>query len=108
MINLPEEIRIGYRTYQVVEWNAEVAKASGKYGECDHLELVIRLDVTHGDVEVMNTLIHEILHAIFAVTGISEVTEWKEEYLVSAQASCLTQVMIDNPDLMKFLSKAAS
>jgi hypothetical protein len=50
-----------------------------------------------------DTLIHEILHAVWKTQGIKAK---REETIVNALSTGFTQVLKDNPDLRKYLNEA--
>jgi cob(I)alamin adenosyltransferase len=103
-VNLPSSIKVGYRDFCVEEWAPSEAISSGRYGECDKANAVIRVTTIHGVDKAANTLIHEVLHACFDVAGIAD--EDAEERTVTHLANALTQVIRDNPDLVAYLTDA--
>ena len=79
-------------------------------GECDEYgyfdgasKIVIRNGLQNGDR--LDTLVHELFHAIFNVTGV-QVSD--EEKVVHTLATGLTTVMIDNPAFMSAIRQLAN
>lgn len=111
-MNMPYQILVGWKIYRVEVWNHELAEAHHKYGECDHVAGVIRIDLHYGHRQAAETLMHEILHAIYCVGCLvaqREVTEpmnVSEEHVVSYTASWLAAVMVANPALLAYLTFA--
>ena len=106
MSELPKRIKVGYRTYKVQTWPVLEAIGADCSGETCHVSRVIKVDVTRGGVQIAETLLHEILHAIWDV----QVMEIKdpEERLVTCFASGLTGVWIDNPSLLLWFNAQLS
>ncbi|MGI9486268.1 MAG: hypothetical protein ACR2RF_10405 [Geminicoccaceae bacterium] len=106
MTDLPKTVRIGYADYRVQPWPHHEAAAAGRYGECSSYELVIRIDdglLDRSPLKAADTMLHEILHAIYWVYGVED--EDKEERLVGMMASALTQVWRDNPQVVAWLNE---
>jgi hypothetical protein len=101
---LPKSVRIGYRDYTIENWASNMAAGAHRYGECDKMNGIIRVDTQFGPVKAANTLLHEIMHACCDI-GEREDAD-NEERTVSVLAGTLTQVWRDNPDLVAFMSQA--
>lgn len=93
----PSQLRILGRNYSVV-YNPHFTN----YGECtvDEQSIVIRDGQAH--VEEADTLLHEAMHAVWALMdiGYSDV----EEHVIRKLATGLTLVLKDNPQLLTYLS----
>lgn len=94
-MQLPKAIKVGPFTYQVREWNG-----GGDHGACDSDELVISVDSTKPTEQIKNTLLHEILHAVWYVWGLNKPNE---EAAVNALANGLQTVFRDNPKLIEWM-----
>lgn len=103
-IKLPDLIKIGYAIYSVEPFKEGVGEAKRRLGECNHLTKTICMRFDVPNYEILNTLIHEINHAIFQVYFIDP-EEDNEERIVTTLANAWTQVYKDNPELIKFISK---
>jgi hypothetical protein len=70
-------------------------------GQCDHKKMMICIEEEQVPVEELDTVIHEILHAIWYQMSIGE-GPMEEEPIVRRTANGLLQVILDNPDLLKY------
>ena len=105
-VNLPKSIRGGYRDFTIVEWNSREAVSASRYGECDKMQAIIRVDTQWGQVKAANTLLHEVMHAVYDISKLQD--DDKEERIVAAISSQLTQVWRDNPEFVAFMSECLS
>lgn len=111
-VSLPDKVKIGWKLFRVEAWDPDVAAATGRFGECDHVKSVIRVDVSHSARQVAETLIHECLHAMMAVSGANEAPgarrdQYEEEHVVATLGSGLLTLAVDNPEVWDFISWAA-
>ena len=109
----PSHVKVGWKRYRVAVWQPEVAAAEHKYGECDHVNNEIKVDVTKGHRQAAETLWHECLHAAFDIGALHALPgaaddQYPEEFMVSFFASWTITLLGDNPALLAFLSWAAS
>lgn len=103
-IELPKSVRVGYATYKIEEWPVELANAAARHSECDKLNHIIRVRTDMKACETANSLLHEILHAIWNVGAIDS---GDEEKCVTIFANQLIQIMQDNPVVMDWITKNA-
>jgi len=96
-MKLPLNIKVANHVFTVEEWNTNVANANGRFGECDCNELIIRIATGHKKSHISETLMHEIMHAIFWSYGLK--AEDDEERTITGLAAGLSQVFQDNPQL---------
>ena len=97
-INLPKTIKIGYTDYELEIWPdtfASTEKAQGEFFEEDE-KLSSR---------GVNTLIHEILHALIYQYGLAEDVKDIEEKVVNTTANGLSAVFKDNPWLIDYIKE---
>ena len=104
--SLPASVRVGPFDYRIVDWSPADANANNAMGECYHSALRISLRADLLPAKKAQTLIHEILHAIWLVGSVDQAGD-NEERLVTNLAHHLAQVIRDNPDLMLWLSAAS-
>ncbi len=97
-------IRVGYRDFAVEDWNRQTAVSAERYGECDKNYGIIRVSTDYGPHRTAATLIHETLHACYAVSGLAD--KEPEEKVVTVLSQVLAQVIRDNPDFVAYLSEA--
>ena len=77
----------------------QVADASQSYGTTVHSSQSINIEPTITQAHAEQTLLHEMLHAIFvsmALNHIPDMDTKKEEHIVSALANGLYHVLKDN------------
>lgn len=101
-MQLPASIRVGYRDYAIEKWMPALASASGRFGECDRLNLVIRVREDLPASITAEVLLHEVIHAAYA-NGALEAGDG-EERVTETLANQLSQVWRDNPDFTDFMS----
>lgn len=105
-MKLPRTIRVGYIDFKVREMPAQVKLE----GDCyDHTALIRVKTRRRPGRHAVNTLLHEVVHAIFYTQGLHEVKGLDsdlEEMLVNSFTNGLSQVLRDNPELRKLLRHA--
>jgi hypothetical protein len=99
--DLPKAIRVAAYDIKVINWDTHTACANRRFGEFCALEFCIRVDATVDPMKVLNTLIHEINHAVYWAYGLED--EDKEERVVSTMAIGWTQIYRDNPHLIRWI-----
>lgn len=104
----PETVRIGYRDYRVERWDHTEAMRAGNFGECDHAKGVLRIDGGLDAQQAAETMMHEMLHAVFSCFGYADwaKAEDPEEAAVTILAKGLSCTTRDNPELWAQISKA--
>lgn len=102
-MKLPETLLIGHQVYRVEPKTTEWMMDSSRYGHCDYITSTIAI-VTQGlgNAHIINTLIHETLHALFREYNLPQE---HEEHIVTCLANGLTQMFRDNPELLKVVKK---
>lgn len=100
MDDLPPAVRIGPHDIRFATLGP--AEAQRNYGTFVPAEQEIRLheDYASGSMAV-DTVLHEVLHAIFAVATVQ--VKQGEEHVVSVIATYLAQIIRDNPQLVTWL-----
>lgn len=98
----PRALRVMGRDYTVV-FEREATFKSSEAGLCDHRKMVITILDEQHPVEELDTVIHELLHAIWHQMSMGEHPP-EEEVLVRKTAGGLTQVFLDNPHFIKYIS----
>ncbi len=102
MPKLPEKVKIGYRTYKITSWPAVEANSAGRYAQVSHLVKEIKVDESHGSIQTGESLLYEIIHAVFTIFYREE--DEKEEGTVQKASNGLATVWVDNPEVMKFIA----
>lgn len=100
---LPAVIKIGWRTYRIVEWSSQIAASKAAYGETSNMLNEIRVERTFGYACAAQTLLHEILHAIRAVWPRAKDAD--EETEVNLDSIALATVWHDNGAVMAWIAE---
>jgi hypothetical protein len=95
----PEVIKVGPYDIRVADETDE-DMAHDFYGTFSRLQLEIRMRPGQPRVCEVDTLIHELLHALFFV---GDIRSKREETIVTRLATGLTQVLRDNPGFRTWL-----
>lgn len=103
-MKLPTKIKVAAFDIEVVKWPFKEATAYARFGEFSCLEQLIRIDETMNTIKTVDTLIHELNHAIYWAYGIDDAD--KEERIVGTFATAWTQVYRDNPELLAFITES--
>jgi len=103
---LPKSIRVGYRDYAIESWVPALASAAGRWGECDRMNMVIRIRDDLLPSVTAEVLLHEVIHAAYQMGALD--SDDKEERVVEVLGNQLAQVWRDNPEFVVFMSEALS
>jgi len=103
-MNLPEYIKVGPYDISVRVISSELAARLKEDGDFDG-ETIHIADGQRGP-QLADTILHELLHAIYATFGLKD--EDEEERIVSALATGLVGVLRDNPNFARWLTDEAS
>ena len=90
-----DKIKIGYQTYTFVV----DPELDGSDGECDVEKSVIRLHPDQHGWRLVNTTIHETLHAVWDQWVDPQVDDETQERIVAGIANGLTAILADNPHI---------
>ena len=101
MNSLPTTVKIGWCDYKIVEWDAREASAARRFGETCSITKIIRIDVIHGPPQTAETLLHEIMHAIYSIWTIGKDDD--EERIVTLSTGGLATVMRDNASVFGWI-----
>lgn len=98
-IMIIKNLKIGYQIVKIMEETSSVADTFGQY---DTERSIIRININHEPVEIVNTLVHECLHAICYTYGLRLDDE---EKICLVLANGLTQVFRDNKNFLTFIEE---
>lgn len=101
MIRLPEKILVGHLVYTVRPMTADEADESGAEGICSQRRETIRVSTAQCDRLMLETLLHEVGHAINWLAAIDDSAS-EEDYVLRTTPIWMT-VWRDNPDLLDLL-----
>lgn len=102
MPNPPKSLRIGPYDIKIKSFEHAQALAVGRYGEFSSVELTIRVDFLINPIKSLNTLLHEINHALAWISGITFESA-DEEAIVQIMANGWVQIYRDNPELLEYI-----
>lgn len=108
---LPNKLKIGPYTYRVSQDRTEMlercrTEATDLLGHIDHRHLTILIEPTQAETQKQDSLLHEALHAICEMTGLS--AEWgeeREEATVRRLSPALLALLRDNPRTITYLTQ---
>lgn len=97
---IPDKVKIGWREYNIIQDEHRTSDDGGDlYGQIEYEKNQIYLYDKQGEENKIVTLLHEIIHGIFYMSG---QTEWRtNEDLINCLSENLYQVIKDNPELLK-------
>lgn len=98
--DLPPAIGVGPHDIRFATLGtAEARKSYGTFVPAEQ-EIQLQREYTSGSMAT-ETVLHEVIHAIFAVATVQ--VKQGEEHIVSVVATYLAQIIRDNPDFVAWL-----
>lgn len=97
----PRTIKVLGRTY-VCSYEPALNLGVTTVGQCDNSNMILHILDGQHPVEEADTMLHELLHAIWFIMSIDQ-GGVEEEAVVRRLASGLIGVFLDNPDLLVYL-----
>lgn len=76
---------------------------NGNYGSCNVMDGEIEVREGLGLMEEQDTLLHEVMHAVWATMDV-QLSKW-EEHVIRKMATGLALVLKQNPELVQHLTK---
>ena len=101
-MKLPKSIRVVNRVFEVREMEGDFVRCCSADGLCDHNDDVIHVNTNQSRSQVIETLLHEVGHAINAVVGIND--DSTEEEFVRRSTPIWMAVWRENPELFRLFS----
>lgn len=100
-----KEVDVLGKTYKVTVIR-DMASVDDALGKCKPEHCAIWIAKDQNEQQVRDTLLHEILHAVYSEMGIEEdVKEEQEETIVRRMGTGLLYVIRNNPELMELLQQ---
>jgi len=93
-MSLPNEIVFGSRLIKLEYIDKETASKKKIFGEFDSDKNTMTIDKSLDNIEMSNTLLHEIFHLIH------------DEYKIDLPAKAVCHVLYQNQNLLEFLYKS--
>lgn len=106
-MRLPRKAIVGHRTYKIRVFSPARRRQLGIDGQCDYGAGFIWIAGPKclPAFERANVLLHELTHACWDAAGLGKRAD--EERAVTALSNVLTQVMRDNPRVLRWLRLSA-
>jgi hypothetical protein len=102
---LPKKIKVG-----AVDYTTHLLNSTDRaqLGVClyNHQRIYLSPNMKHQVAS--DTLLHEVLHAIWSESGLDHIPDLNEETVVRALATWLRLVIRDNPEFVKFIVNSKS
>jgi hypothetical protein len=102
-LKVPKKVKIGYSIFDIDSRDEAWKEKNRAVGMCKVDKSLIEYYNAQSEPEIVNTILHEILHAIVYVFDIDFDNAKKEECLVTKMANGLHTLLLDNPELLKWL-----
>ncbi|NBB81654.1 MAG: hypothetical protein GVY36_19800 [Verrucomicrobia bacterium] len=106
-MKLPEQVKIGYKTYQIRPQDRDDTDTDYNFGFANHNINLIRSRDYGDKVDCANTLLHEILHGCFHVGSLG-LEHDEEERIVTVLTNQLIAAMQDSPDVFRWIMRNAN
>lgn len=97
-----KKIKLGFKTFNVRSFIQSEDPNYLGFMYWNNSEITLNMNKFNNETEVLNTLLHEILHGIFRDKAI-RVPDDEEEYLVGCISHGLTEALVRNKALGKYL-----
>lgn len=105
IIEPPNSIKVGYKKYEVKKESKEWGDKHSAVAEIDSEKATIHYVGDHdSQLELTNSILHELLHSIVQLHHIKFPDEVQEEHVVDSMANGLTTILVDNPGLLKWMA----
>jgi hypothetical protein len=101
-MTIPTSVKVGHLDYKIIV----AVLPDNDYGNCDSHTQVITLTPNQTPQSAADTLLHEILHAIYNDSGLFSIKRPDEEITVRLIATWLKGVFRDNPEVTAFILDA--
>lgn len=99
----PSEVKVGPYRYDI-EYRDEVSESEPDlFGLTVNRDHKIIVSARQSDAALRDTVLHEVMHAIFFTSGLFREVE-NEERIVAAAATWLLMLLQDNPRLARWLA----
>ncbi len=103
--DLPPLVRIGPFDIAIIIWSLHEASGARQWGQFSSAEMCIRVQEEFPSaIKAVDTLMHEIMHAIFWAYDILNDGD-KEERVVRQLGTAITALHRDNPWLAHWITK---
>lgn len=101
---LPAAVKVGYKTYRIVEMSDVESDQHRASGQTMHILGRMTINLGMGTREAAETLLHEIMHAVWSIWKMPH-KDIEEEPAVSSLAAGLATVWRDNPEVLAWIGR---
>lgn len=102
----PKAVRVNGKTYAMNFTPKNPLIEFANHGYCDNAKQAIHIEGDQTAFEECDTVIHELLHAVWNQMSLSDLDEQLEERVVRALGTGLTGLYSDNPKLLDYIKTA--
>lgn len=102
-MRLPDEVIVGPHRYRVELIPDGILEGAGADGLCQPRRLMLALDGGQPDTQLVDCLMHELVHALLAVVKLDDDLE---ESIALTLGPGLVMLIRDNPELIRAIVKA--
>ena len=102
VVALPSRVRVCGFDFDIVAYRRMEAVGAQKWGEFSSAELTIRIDPCARPQKVVDTMLHEILHAMMWVYDLNAIKD-DEERVCSVLATAWLAFFRDNPTVVDWI-----
>ena len=106
MIQLPNIVRVANATYSITTFTSEELETNDNHGHCIYHRTAIRVSTAQSDAMILDTLLHEIGHAVNHAAGLNDQST-EEDFVLRATPIWMC-VWRDNPALLQLLNDYAN
>lgn len=106
----PSKVKVGSYIFEIITEPNEFWKAQRQQDTLEvsgltvYKEQKIYVDPDQAKDMFADTLLHELLHVVYYVSGLGEIENATEEQIVFVMTHPLLQILRDNPELTEFLT----
>lgn len=104
-MDLPKTIRVAAFNIAIERWQSHDGHDRNSFGEFSALQQSIRVDQSLKPQKLLDTMLHELSHAIYWAYHLDD--DDKEERIVSTFATAWAQVWRDNPEFHQWVGQMA-
>lgn len=97
----PRTVKVGPHTYRVRMIDDGVLSDAGRVGQCTAQSLTIAICKDQAPSQLRDTLLHELTHALLNQL---DMDKDQEELVASTFGPGLLALIVDNPDLIRFVT----
>jgi hypothetical protein len=100
---LPETVKVGHLLIKVIPIDQREADSIGADGLFSYRHAVMRINIEQHPSQLVETFLHECLHAIWAVAAFCSKDD--EEDIVTRLSPLLLTLFVDNPEIFDLIDR---